>query len=138
MRDKTYFISDLHLGSGYIADTYSHQRRIAAWLRSIAPTARRLFLLGDVIDYWYEYRDVVPRGFVRFLGALAELADSGVEITWLKGNHDIWIFDYLPSELGINVAPVFRHTPAMDGRVRSPLVNPQPRHEQLYQSVGTP
>ena len=104
MRDKTYFISDLHLGSGYIADTYSHQRRIAAWLRSIAPTARRLFLLGDVIDYWYEYRDVVPRGFVRFLGALAELADSGVEITWLKGNHDIWIFDYLPSELGINVA----------------------------------
>ena len=104
MRDKTYFISDLHLGAGYIADTYSHQRRIAAWLRSIAPTARRLFLLGDVIDYWYEYRDVVPRGFVRFLGALAELADSGVEITWLKGNHDIWIFDYLPSELGINVA----------------------------------
>ena len=104
MRDKTYFISDLHIGAGYIPDTHSHQRRIAAWLRSIAPDARRLFLLGDVMDYWYEYRDVVPRGAVRFLGALAELADSGVEITWLKGNHDIWIYDYLPTELGIEVA----------------------------------
>ena len=72
-------------------------------LDAISPTARRVFLVGDVLDYWYEYRYVVPRGFVRFFGKLAELSDSGVEITWLIGNHDIWIFDYLPRELGIRV-----------------------------------
>lgn len=102
-RKYTYFISDLHIGARYIGDTHAHERRLVAWLRSIAPTARSLYLLGDVLDYWYEYRNVVPRGYVRFLGTLAELADSGVEIIWLKGNHDIWIFDYLPSEIGLTV-----------------------------------
>lgn len=98
-----YFVSDLHLGASYFMDPREHEKRVCEWLRSIAPTAGRLFLLGDVLDYWFEYRYVVPRGFVRFFGALAELADSGVEITWVIGNHDIWIFDYLPSELGIKV-----------------------------------
>lgn len=102
-RKNTYFISDIHLGASYIANPGEHERAIAAWLRAIAPTAARLYLLGDVLDYWFEYREVVPRGYVRFFGALAELADSGVEIVWLKGNHDIWIFDYLPAELGITV-----------------------------------
>lgn len=102
-RRKTYFISDLHLGAGYIADPRGHELRVVRWLRSIAADAARLYLVGDVLDYWWEYRDVVPRGFTRFFGALAELADSGVEITWLKGNHDIWIFDYLPSEIGLRV-----------------------------------
>jgi len=103
-RTNTYFISDLHLGAGYIADHRNHERMIADWLRSIAPHARALYLMGDILDYWYEYRTVVPRGYVRFFGALAELADQGVEITWLKGNHDIWIFDYLPKEIGLTVA----------------------------------
>ncbi len=103
-RNLTYFISDLHLGASYIPDPLAHEKRICAWLRSIAPDARAIYLLGDVLDYWYEYREVVPRGFVRFFGTLAELADSGVKIVWLKGNHDIWIFDYLPKELGIKVA----------------------------------
>lgn len=76
---------------------------VCRWLRSIAPTAERIYLVGDVLDYWFEYRHVVPRGYVRFFGTLAELADSGIEITWLIGNHDIWIFDYLPRELGIRV-----------------------------------
>lgn len=102
-RTLTYFISDLHLGARYFLDPKEQERMVCGWLRSIAPTARRLYLVGDVLDYWYEYRHVVPRGFVRFFGTLAELADSGVEITWLIGNHDIWIFDYLPSELGIKV-----------------------------------
>lgn len=102
-RTCTYFISDIHLGARYIADPRAHERTIVKWLRSIAPTARAIYLLGDILDYWYEYRDVVPRGYVRFLGTLAELADDGVEIVWLKGNHDIWIFDYLPSELGIEI-----------------------------------
>lgn len=103
MRTLTYFISDLHLGAGYIADHHAQERLLVAFLRSIAPTARRLFLLGDILDYWWEYRDVVPRGFTRFFGALAELADAGVEIIWFKGNHDIWIFDYLPGEIGLKV-----------------------------------
>lgn len=103
-RTKTYFISDLHIGAGYITDTHAHQRMIAGWLRSIAPTAKTIYLLGDILDYWYEYRTVVPRGYTRFFGALAELADQGIEIIWLKGNHDIWIFDYLPKEIGLTVA----------------------------------
>lgn len=99
----TYFISDLHLGARYFPDPKAEERRVCQWLHSIAPTAGRIYLVGDILDYWYEYRYVVPRGFVRFFGTLAELADSGIEITWIIGNHDIWIFDYLPKELGIRV-----------------------------------
>lgn len=102
-RTNTYFISDLHLGASYIADPHEHERKVVSFLRHIAPTCRRLILLGDILDYWWEYRNVVPRGFTRFFGALAELADSGVEIIWFKGNHDIWIFDYLPEEIGLKV-----------------------------------
>lgn len=102
-RTLTYFISDLHLGAKYIADKHEHERIICRWLRSIAPTAKTIYMLGDILDYWYEYREVVPRGFTRFFGTIAELTDSGVEIVWLKGNHDIWIFDYLPQELGIKI-----------------------------------
>ncbi len=104
MGSNTYFISDLHLGARYIADPRAHERRISDWLLSIADDARRLFMLGDVLDYWYEYREVVPRGFVRFFGALAALADRGVEIVWMKGNHDIWLFDYLSGEIGMKIA----------------------------------
>ena len=99
----TYFLSDLHLGARYIAEPREHEMRVVRWLDSIKHNAKRIFLLGDILDYWYEYRYVVPRGHVRFLGKLAELADSGVEITWMTGNHDIWLFDYLSSELGIKV-----------------------------------
>ncbi len=100
---KTYFISDLHLGASYIADHRAHEKRVVDFLETIAPDCKRLFLLGDILDYWWEYRTVVPRGFTRFFGALARLADAGVEIVWFKGNHDIWIFDYLPEEIGLTV-----------------------------------
>ncbi|MCI9172975.1 UDP-2,3-diacylglucosamine diphosphatase [uncultured Duncaniella sp.] len=103
MRDLTYFMSDLHLGAGYIADHREHELKVVNFLRSIEPRARRLILLGDILDYWWEYRDVVPRGYTRFFGELARLADNGVEIIWFKGNHDVWIFDYLPSEIGMTV-----------------------------------
>lgn len=102
-RTKTYFISDLHLGASYIADHRAHERRVVNFLRHIAPECKRLFLLGDILDYWWEYRTVVPRGFTRFFGALAEMADNGTEIVWFKGNHDIWIFDYLPQEIGLTI-----------------------------------
>lgn len=103
MRDKTYFISDLHLGSGTVADRKAREAVVVGFLRSIREDARALYLLGDILDYWYEYRTVVPRGFVRFFGVLAELADCGVEIFWMVGNHDVWLFDYLSSEIGLTV-----------------------------------
>ena len=99
----TYFISDTHLGAAYLSNPRESERRVVRWLQSIKDSAERIYLLGDIIDYWFEYRNVVPRGFVRFFGKLAELADAGITITWITGNHDIWIFDYLPSELGIKV-----------------------------------
>ncbi|MCH5230631.1 MAG: UDP-2,3-diacylglucosamine diphosphatase [Muribaculaceae bacterium] len=102
-RRKTYFLSDLHLGAPYMKDSRESERRIVAFLDSIKDEAEAIYLLGDILDYWYEYRYVVPRGYVRFFGKLAELSDSGVKIVWLKGNHDIWIYDYLPQELGIEV-----------------------------------
>jgi len=102
-RKTTYFISDCHLGAKYIADPRHHERVIVDWLQSIAGDAARLYLLGDILDYWYEYRYVVPRGYTRFFGALAALADAGVEITWMKGNHDIWLYDYLRDEIGLTV-----------------------------------
>lgn len=103
MTRRTYFISDLHLGANYIADKRAHEARVVDFLHSILNDAEALYLVGDVLDYWFEYRTVVPRGFVRFFGALASLADAGVRITWLTGNHDIWLFDYLRDEIGIEV-----------------------------------
>lgn len=100
---NTYFLSDLHLGAAYDKGSRDRERRAVAFLDSIKHKAKAVYLLGDILDYWYEYRYVVPRGFVRLFGKLAELSDEGVEITWLTGNHDIWIFDYLPTELGIRV-----------------------------------
>ena len=102
-RHTTYFISDLHLGARYLPDRRLHEAKIVSFLHSIRDTAEAIYLVGDVLDYWYEYRTVVPRGYVRFFGALAALADSGVRITWLTGNHDIWLFDYLRDEIGIEV-----------------------------------
>lgn len=103
MRQYTYFISDLHLGATYLKNPLDYERRVVSWLKSIKNDAKSLYLMGDILDYWYEYRTVVPRGFTRFFGTIAELADLGVEITWFIGNHDIWIFDYLPQELGIRI-----------------------------------
>lgn len=111
-----YFLSDLHLGAPYFKDSRKAEKRVVAFLDSIKEEVDALYLLGDILDYWYEYRYVVPRGFVRFFGKLAELADRGVKITWFIGNHDIWIFDYLPGELGINVVDgILRES--IDGKV---------------------
>lgn len=100
---KTIFLSDLHLGANYISDHHAHEKKICRFLLENASDADQIYLLGDILDYWYEYKYVVPRGFVRFFGTLASLADKGVKITWLTGNHDIWLFDYLKNEIGIEV-----------------------------------
>ncbi|MCM1291243.1 MAG: UDP-2,3-diacylglucosamine diphosphatase [Prevotella sp.] len=105
MNDKTsaYFLSDAHLGAGYIPDQKKAERRLVHFLDSIKNNATHIFLLGDILDYWFEYRDVVPKGHTRFFGKLAELSDNGIHIEWLTGNHDIWMFGYFEDELGINV-----------------------------------
>ncbi|MDE7120114.1 MAG: UDP-2,3-diacylglucosamine diphosphatase [Muribaculaceae bacterium] len=99
-----YFISDLHLGAKYLQPARAYETRAARFIDSLVGHASELILLGDVLDYWYEYRTVAPRGNLRFFGALARLADSGTKITWFRGNHDIWLFDYLRDEIGIEIA----------------------------------
>lgn len=98
-----YFLSDLHLGAPYFADSREAERRAVDFLDSVKDDADVIYLVGDILDYWYEYKYVVPRGFVRFFGKIAELTDRGIRVVWFIGNHDIWIFDYLPSELGVEV-----------------------------------
>lgn len=97
---KIYFISDLHLGAGTLENPLDYERRVVRFLDSIKSDCSELYLLGDIIDYWFEYRYVVPRGFTRFLGKLGEFTDLGIKVHWFTGNHDIWIFDYIPQETG--------------------------------------
>lgn len=100
---KIYFASDVHLGAPGIKDHRCHEQRFVAWLDSIKDTASELYLMGDIFDFWFEYKRVVPRGFTRFLGKLSELSDRGILIHFFTGNHDIWLFDYLESECGVKV-----------------------------------
>lgn len=100
---KVYFASDLHLGLYPLENSFKREKIFITWLDSIKPDVQVLFLLGDVFDFWYEYKKVVPRGFTRFLGKLCELSDSGVEIHFFTGNHDVWVFDFLPKEVGLTV-----------------------------------
>lgn len=99
-RKKIYFASDAHLGARFHTDPLAVEKKLVRWLDSIREEASAIWFLGDMFDYWYEYKYVVPKGHVRFLGKLAELADQGVEIHIFIGNHDIWMFDYLPAEIG--------------------------------------
>ncbi len=96
-----YFISDAHLGSRVIKDPRAHEKKIVKWLDFVKKDAKKIFLLGDMFDFWFEYRTVVPKGFVRFLGKLAELTDEGIEIHFFTGNHDMWTFGYLETEVGL-------------------------------------
>lgn len=102
-RSLTLFISDLHLGARYLQDPRRAEKRVVDFLEKYREQTKHIYLVGDILDYWYEYKYVVPRGFVRFFGMLARLADEGIGITWLIGNHDIWLFDYLKNEIGIEV-----------------------------------
>ena len=99
-RTKIYFASDAHLGARFHQDARAVEKRLVRWLDSIKEDAMEVWFLGDMFDYWYEYKYVVPKGFTRFLGKLAELSDNGVKIHIFIGNHDVWMFDYLPEEIG--------------------------------------
>ncbi len=96
-----YFLSDAHLGSRALRHTRQQERRLVRFLDDIKEKAEAVYLLGDMFDFWFEYRMVVPRGFTRFLGKLSELTDSGVEVHYFAGNHDLWTWDYLVEECGV-------------------------------------
>lgn len=105
-----YFISDFHLGVPDHARSLEREKKIVRWLNSIRDKAAAIYLMGDVFDYWFEYKHAVPKGYVRLLGKLAELSDAGVELHYFTGNHDMWVFDYLPDEIGLQLhrEPIFR------------------------------
>ena len=101
VRNKIYFLADVHLGSKSHDDSIETERKLCRWLDSVRDDAAVIFLMGDIFDYWYEYRYVVPKGFTRLLGKLGEMTDSGIEIHFFAGNHDLWLTDYLAKECGL-------------------------------------
>lgn len=104
---KVYFASDNHLGAPTTKESLPRERKFVAWLDSIKKDAAAIYLMGDLFDFWFEYKKVVPKGFTRTLGKLAELSDAGISITYFVGNHDLWMNGYFEEELNI---PVF-HNP---------------------------
>jgi len=96
---KLYFASDFHLGANTYQSWRDRELRIVRWLDTIKADAAEVFLIGDVFDFWFEYKTVVPKGYIRFLGKLAELADAGIKLYFFKGNHDMWMLDYFEREL---------------------------------------
>ena len=98
-----YFVSDIHLGSGDKTEQRRVERLFLDFLAKIEADAETLFLVGDIFDFWFEYKQVVPKGFVRVLGRLAELSDKGIRVVMLTGNHDMWVDDYLTEECGIEL-----------------------------------
>jgi len=102
-RNNIYFASDLHLGAPTLAASQKRERHFVRWLNHIKPHAKALYLVGDTFDYWFEYNTVIPKGYVRFLGKLAEMHDEGIAIHLFTGNHDLWLFSYLQTEIGVQV-----------------------------------
>ena len=99
-KNKIYFASDFHLGSNNIKESQIRERLIIEWLNQIKINAKDIYLLGDIFDFWFEYKKVVPKGCTRLLGKLAELNDSGITIHIITGNHDLWMKEYLKEEIG--------------------------------------
>jgi UDP-2,3-diacylglucosamine hydrolase len=102
-RNKIYFASDFHLGLPAGSKPIDREKRIVKWLNNIAPDAKEIYLLGDIFDFWWEYKLVVPKGFTRFLGTISSLTDSGIPVHFFTGNHDMWLGKYLIEECGIIV-----------------------------------
>ena len=100
---KIYFASDNHLGAPTNEASRPREKKFVAWLDDIKHDAAAIFLMGDLFDFWFEYKTVVPKGFTRTLGKLAEIADSGIPIHYFVGNHDLWMNGYFEEELGIPV-----------------------------------
>ncbi|MDH5475055.1 MAG: UDP-2,3-diacylglucosamine diphosphatase [Cyclobacteriaceae bacterium] len=102
---KIYFASDFHLGVPSKEESLLREQKIVRWMDQIKPSAHAVFFLGDIFDFWFEYKWTIPKGFIRFQGKLAEFVDQGIPVYFFTGNHDMWMFDYFSEELGI---PIFR------------------------------
>lgn len=98
-----YFLSDAHLGVPDHESSLDRERKLVRWLEQVAPNARAIFLLGDIFDFWFEYKHVVPRGHVRLLGTLAHLTDQDIPVHFFPGNHDLWVNDYFSKEVGMQI-----------------------------------
>lgn len=105
MTDRTniYFASDFHLGVPTPQISREREDRIVRWLDSIRHDAKEIYLVGDIFDFWFEYQKVIPKGFIRLQGKIAELVDSGIPVHFFTGNHDMWMFDYFKKELGVEI-----------------------------------
>jgi UDP-2,3-diacylglucosamine hydrolase len=110
IKKKIYFASDAHFGLSGPADSLPRERAFSRWLETIRKDAGEIYLLGDIFDFWFEYKYVVPRGYTRILGKLAEITDSGIPVHFFTGNHDIWTFDYLSRETGMTIHRVAYET----------------------------
>lgn len=102
-RKKIYFASDLHLGTPDHETSLKREKQFVAWLDMVSGDAAEIFLVGDTFDFWHDYKTVVPKGFIRLLGKLAELSDRGIAIHIFTGNHDLWFSGYFEEELGAKV-----------------------------------
>ena len=100
---KIYFASDFHLGWPDLESSHAREKKVLRWLDMVRHDAAHIFLVGDVFDFWYEYKHVVPKGFVRLLGKIAELSDAGIPISIFGGNHDMWMKEYMTEEMGVQV-----------------------------------
>ncbi|HMZ99866.1 MAG TPA: UDP-2,3-diacylglucosamine diphosphatase, partial [Ferruginibacter sp.] len=100
-RKNIYFLSDFHLGAPNAAASLVREKKIIRFLDTIKNDAAAIFIVGDLFDFWYEYRKVVPKGYVRILGKMAELTDAGIPLYFFVGNHDMWMKDYFQQELNI-------------------------------------
>lgn len=102
-KKNIYFASDFHFGIPDHKSSLEREKKFIAWLDEIKDDAAHIYLMGDIFDFWFEYKTVVPKGFVRLLGKLAEITDAGVPISLFRGNHDVWAFDYLNKEINIRL-----------------------------------
>ncbi|MFI3292631.1 MAG: UDP-2,3-diacylglucosamine diphosphatase [Rikenellaceae bacterium] len=98
-----YFVSDIHLGGGSAEESKATEARFVKWLDSVGDDAKAIFICGDMFDFWFEYKRVAPKGFVRTLGRIASLTDRGIRVVFMAGNHDQWIRDYLAIECGMEI-----------------------------------
>ncbi|MDR0830169.1 MAG: UDP-2,3-diacylglucosamine diphosphatase [Prevotellaceae bacterium] len=100
---KYYFLSDAHLGTQAVENQRKHEQKLVQWLDMAQKDADEIFLVGDIFDFWFEYKHVVPKGFARTFGKLCEITDKGIPVHFFIGNHDLWTFGYLENEIGLKV-----------------------------------
>ena len=102
-KTKIYFASDFHIGIPNHESSLHREKKLVRWLDMISKDASEIFLMGDIFDFWFEFKHVVPKGYVRLLGKIAEITDKGIPVHLFKGNHDIWAFDYFDKELNVKL-----------------------------------